>query len=147
MIIEVQGGSKKRKELAASLAEFCARKFMPRMSDSIYLKIDIIRNLLDKEGVHGDCEWMDTDYRPKEFTIRLNSGDPDQEFFETLAHEMVHLKQFAKDELKYKCDNTTRYNKTVYPENISYWDMPWEIEAHGRERGLVVMWEEERKKK
>jgi hypothetical protein len=32
--------------------------------------------------------------------------------------------------------------KTVNPEKVSYWDLPWEIEAHGRELGLFVRWAE-----
>ena len=28
--------------------------------------------------------------------------------------------------------------KTYNPTKIDYWDLPWEIEAHGREVGLFV---------
>jgi hypothetical protein len=30
--------------------------------------------------------------------------------------------------------------KTINPKKVSYWDLPWEIEAHGREVGLFVRW-------
>jgi hypothetical protein len=32
--------------------------------------------------------------------------------------------------------------KTYNPEKTSYWDLPWEIEAHGRETGLFIRWAE-----
>jgi hypothetical protein len=46
----------------------------------------------------------------------------------TVAHEMVHVKQYVKGEM---------------PESITqgdYWDRPHEIEAHGRETGLFIRW-------
>jgi hypothetical protein len=62
---------------------------------------------------------------------------------ETVAHEMVHVKQYARRELH------PVYNmwcgKTYNPEKVSYWDLPWEIEAHGREVGLFIRWTEENK--
>ena len=55
---------------------------------------------------------------------------------ETLAHEMVHVKQYARRELKPRVD--CWMGKTYNPKKVSYWDLPWEIEAHGRETGLFV---------
>jgi hypothetical protein len=46
----------------------------------------------------------------------------------TLAHELVHVKQYVKKEM---------------PEDITegdYWDRDFEIEAHGRETGLFIRW-------
>ena len=33
--------------------------------------------------------------------------------------------------------------KTYNPKDVNYWDLPWEIEAHGREVGLFVRYCEE----
>ena len=38
--------------------------------------------------------------------------------------------------------NKTKFNGTLFGET-EYWDRPWEIEAHGREKGLFVRWAEE----
>jgi len=43
----------------------------------------------------------------------------------TLAHEMVHVKQFARGELD---PQLTRW-KTKNHANTDYWDQPWEKEA------------------
>jgi hypothetical protein len=55
-----------------------------------------------------------------------------------IAHEMVHVKQYAKGELKdYLKEEKSKYkNDHIYFESLNYWDYPWEIEAHGRELGL-----------
>jgi hypothetical protein len=60
---------------------------------------------------------------------------------EMLAHEMVHVKQFALGEL---VDNPS--GKTVkwqgkrvsVRDDDGYWTLPWEIEAYGRQPGLCA---------
>ena len=51
-----------------------------------------------------------------------------------LAHEMVHVKQFALEELD---SNLTRWKSNKYCENIEYWDQPWEKEARKMEMKLL----------
>lgn len=51
----------------------------------------------------------------------------------TLAHEMVHVKQFAMGELE---ENMNVWKGKRFSGKTDYWDTPWEIEAHGREYGL-----------
>ena len=59
----------------------------------------------------------------------------------TVAHELVHVKQFAKGELY---DSTvkdrTRWHGQWMKRTPDYWDLPWEIEAYGREVGLYTRW-------
>ena len=55
-------------------------------------------------------------------------------FAPTVAHEMVHVKQYARAELT----EGTWQGKLINP-NQSYWDRGYEIEAHGREYGPCKM--------
>ena len=60
----------------------------------------------------------------------------------SVAHEMVHVKQFTRGELKHTDTLTAkRWLGKTYNES-NYWDCPWEIEAYGRELGLFTMWVE-----
>ena len=43
-----------------------------------------------------------------------------------LAHEMVHVKQFARGEMD---ASLSRWKSNRYAGNIDYWDQPWEKEA------------------
>ena len=43
-----------------------------------------------------------------------------------LAHEMVHVKQFARGEMD---AGLTRWKSNQYAGNINHWDQPWEKEA------------------
>lgn len=56
-----------------------------------------------------------------------------------LAHEMVHVKQYATHELIYLHNGKYRWQKKVLKiDDLDYWDSPWEIEAYGREKGLYA---------
>jgi hypothetical protein len=62
----------------------------------------------------------------------------------TLAHEMVHLRQFKHDELQY-FDNGVikwkgeKFHPTTYMED-DYYLSPWEVEARGLEDWLMMKW-------
>jgi SprT-like family len=91
------------------------------------------------EGADGVCDWeMNDSGRVRDFEILLSEKLSFKDMVRTLAHEMVHLKQYATGELKHiDRINAYRYNgKTISPDDLLYWDLPWEIEAYGREAGL-----------
>jgi len=73
---------------------------------------------------------------PREFLIEIHPGIGSANIFKTLAHEMVHVKQFA-----YGHTNETLskwHDMRIDSEQVDYWDHPWEIEAHGMESGLLT---------
>ena len=91
------------------------------------------------EGADGVCDWEVNDSgRVRDFEIHLRDSLTFKDMVRTLAHEMVHLKQYAKGELKHLQKlNANRYNGEVYNlSDLTYFDYPWEIEAYGREAGL-----------
>lgn len=144
-MITVTGGSRKQREYVNGIAAFCLHKLMPRMND---LEINIkLRKFTGKNTAYGYCMPTD-DYetydRPREFELEINSAVRLRRLLETVAHEMVHVKQFARGELYQGIRvNKHRWQGEWLDDNIDYWDLPWEIEAHGREVGLFVRWAEE----
>jgi hypothetical protein len=49
---------------------------------------------------------------------------------------MVHVKQYIFGETN---DELTKWrNKKIDPDKIDYWVQPWEIDAYGRETGLLT---------
>ncbi len=129
------------------LAEWTAHKLIgPRVSKNINLVIHIIPPKMYKtDGIYGLTEIADGDDRasPRNFTISMTSKFGILRSLRILAHEMVHVKQHARGELKY-CGRTGFLRWTgsnvLDDGSIEYWDLPWEIEAHGREKGLVYQW-------
>jgi len=48
----------------------------------------------------------------------------------TLIHEMVHVKQFARNEMDdFPINGRHRWKLKTVPINVTYYDMPWEREA------------------
>ena len=133
MLITVTGGKPNQRKYVESMVEFCIQKLMPRMET-----LDITVKLKTPKGAMGYC--LETDNK-RTFEIEIDRNQKLRPLLETVAHEMVHVKQFARRELHPSMD--TWYGKTYNPKKVSYWDLPWEIEAHGREVGLFVRWCEE----
>jgi len=55
---------------------------------------------------------------------------------------MVHVKQFARNEHKQMLitGSCKWMGRTINTNKVDYWDLPWEIEANGREVGLFLNW-------
>jgi hypothetical protein len=111
------------------------------LGDRLYHKVEILIEFdaseLDK-NVYGFCDWNDNNDRARDFTITVDPNLGKRNMLLVIAHEMVHIKQYAKGELKdYVRVNKVKWKGKVYNDaKIDYWEQPWEIEAHGREKGL-----------
>lgn len=144
-MIRVKGGSQSQKKHTASLVEFCIKKLMPRIKN---LNVTVTLKDLSKNGVYGYCLAVGDEEtrpdRPREFELEIHKNMPLRKVLETVAHEMVHVKQYARGEL-YQGSRIAkhRWQGKWVSNNVDYWDQPWEIEAHGRECGLFVRWAEE----
>ena len=57
----------------------------------------------------------------------------------TLAHELVHVKQYIRGELSWRDAGLLWKGVNHNPKNLlHYYELPYEVEAHGREYGLLV---------
>ena len=141
MLIHVKGSNKAVRKLVESAAWYYAEKLMgKRTIANLDISINLKKNLVKDINCEGTATWEDDNIWPKEFLIEIDAGEKIRNLLITLAHEMVHVKQWAKNEMYeyYKLDEV-RFNKTKFnTSKIDYWDYPWEIEAFGRQLGLFV---------
>lgn len=150
MFIDFEGNLslKKKKELKEA-AEFFAYKLLdPRTVRNINLTIELDKNL----ETQGMCYSEDDTKNPRNFVISIRDKIGDDDIIQTLAHEMVHVKQYAKNELykslrMYKGKTTLNSIWQGAPwkpksREDPYWDSPWELDAYGREIGLYRRWME-----
>ena len=137
----IKGGKKKERELIEDLAFFCVKKLMPRKKN-LEVNISIKRNMIEDEGMFAGV--VDTD-NTNTFDMELDSSMSLRKKLLSVAHEMVHVKQFTRGELTHTNKLTVKrwYGKDFH--DSKYWECPWEIEAYGRELGLFTMWVEENK--
>ena len=137
MNITVKGATTNQENYISSLVDFCTKKLMPRMQN-----LDITINVTKLDHAFGYCMAEDGERadRPREFTIDVARGLKLRDLLTTIAHEMVHVKQYARGEL-YQSARTAKMRwQGKWVGDMDYYDEPWEIEAHGREEGLFVRW-------
>ena len=127
-----------------SAGQWYAEKLMgKRLARAISVRVIFKKDYLKKSGCSGTCIWEDDYVRPREFLVELDSSDKPDVILQNFAHEMVHVKQWARGELK---DVMRGYSlckwkgELVDTEKVEYYDTPWEIEAFGREYGLFIRW-------
>src|SRR6056300_991960 len=106
-MIYVQGGTKQQRKYAYSIAEFVCNKF------NINPDVEISFRRLTNDRSLGGCVELDNN----EYEIDIKRSLRMREMLVTLAHEMVHVKQY---ELQQRDPNENK---------LDYWDQPSEIEA------------------
>ena len=154
MLLNIKGSNKPTRTLVNRAAWWYAEKLMgKRLMNALEINININldRTLGKKFNMEGSAIWEDEGRRHREFTIELDATMSIRNILITLAHEMVHVKQWAKDEMyEYmpkgkteeewlKSPKIARFKSEKFNmDDINYWDYPWEIEAYGRQLGLFV---------
>ena len=134
------------------MTEFALSNLIPskRLRDNIEINIHLKHHSNEGEAMLNE---ETNRYRPRSFRVildhhrmRINEITAEErtdmewfaEILKTLAHEIVHVKQYALGELKWR-DAGLLY-KGVNHEAMSlmeYFELPYEIEAYGREKGLL----------
>jgi len=138
MVVLVTGSGKNKRALVEEAAVFFKNQLMPRMKN-LWIDIKLRPNFEDD----GDCIWTDSYYRPREFHINLKSTNDEDHMIKTLAHEMVHVKQWAREEIKDGRDTSRalwKKTRLVDCEKTAYEDLPWEKEANKLEEILFERW-------
>lgn len=140
MQILIEGNSK---SLTMEETEFAAKYFASKlMSPQLIRHLSIIIRFANMRNHKGLTDVLDCPYKPREFLVTIRPRMSRLNQLRTLAHEIVHVKQFAKKELGVVVHGSLVkwQNEYVDDAKVSYWEQPWEIEAFGREGGLVVMY-------
>lgn len=91
-----------------------------------------------KLNEYGYCsiDGYNTRNQPREFLVEVHPGIGCKSILATLAHECVHVKQYIDGETN--DDLSTWRGKKINSDLIEYWSHPWEIDAYGREIGLLT---------
>ena len=142
MLLHIEGSNKAVRKLVEQAAWFYTENLMTkRLMGSLEITIKLDRTLVKKHDMEGSCIFETDDVRPKDFLIELDSTMNIRNILITLAHEMVHVKQWATDEM-YEYVNSPKMvrfkGEKIHTDDMNYWDYPWEIEAYGRQLGLFI---------
>ena len=157
------------------MAEFALSRLIPskKLRDNIEVHIHLKHHSHDGEAeISSDTN----KYRPRKFKVyvdhhRLEKDDygrvkDDTEWahdvMKTLAHELVHVRDYVLGRLTFRRwswrDSVSFEDNGLFWDGVhydagnlkEYYELPYEIEAYGRERGLLVsflaFWNEVEKK-
>ena len=142
MRIKIKGQHKQvQPRVIRRALQYFAKDLLPRQHTGIQIDLEFITGLTRRDSTDGQVTWLGTAVRPRRFCMELDSDLSLKRLINILAHEMVHVKQFATGEL---IDNPS--GKTVkwqgkrmtMRDDDGYWTLPWEIEAYGRQPGLYA---------
>lgn len=144
--IKIIGSAKKVKTRSVcSAAEFFCDYLLKRLSRNVYVEIKLKKNLYKNTKCFGFATWLDEESRNhREFEIELDAGLGPVFLFRTLAHELVHVRQYARKQLiDVQYGNYQKWNGVMFNEHmVDYKKLPWEIEASNLEKELYNLWKE-----
>lgn len=116
----------------------------PRLATNVHVTLHMSKNL----DAMGYCDYDDDESRPRDFRILLDRSIDKVDIVETIAHEMVHVWQFATGKLVDLADGRSKYDGHKYDrDDMPYGELPWEVEAYGMEEGLIRLWIDNEKKR
>ena len=129
--VGVIGSTKDKREIVEKAVAWCINEMMPRMKT-----LEIIVNLKDLKGkAYGYCMEGDTN---REFELEIDKKLSLYDLVSTVCHEMVHVKQYARRELRCDKMGNTLWKKRGQFNETPYEECPWEIEAFKLEKGLAL---------
>ena len=118
------------KRLCEDVVCWFVSKYLPRHK----LEIEVLHRGLKREGAYGYCDVAGRHHKPRDFLIELDTHMDKETYTKTLIHELYHVLQFCKGELKLK--SSKRYYKGECMEDLEYYEQPHEIAARWNERIL-----------
>jgi hypothetical protein len=116
--------------------ELLTSQMLPHISLNIVMK-STMRDLGCCSVTHYNS-W----YKPRTFQIELRRHRSYKTTLMTLAHEMVHVKQYAKGEINVWLNKW--HKQKIDTDTVPYEQLPWEIEANTYERLLYNIYKEEK---
>jgi hypothetical protein len=146
--ISITGGTHfKRKMLKRAARWMLGYALGNRLANNITLKIRIDETLINTR-FYGSVIWEDNNSRPRKYDMEICNYLTDRTMYKVLAHEIVHIRQYATGDLK---DLATQANYCKWknelvqadgPGKVSYFHLPWEIEARRDQEVILREWKE-----
>jgi hypothetical protein len=139
--VSAWGATKKKRELAEDVVNFCIEELMPRMK-TLDITVELSR---DMDKADGFC-LAET---KRQFILEIDSRLNYDDFVSCICHEMVHVKQQARGELEDLNLLTKRWKEQeyfgIYSTVEEYMALPWEAEAYRLQEVLLERYKELRK--
>ena len=140
ILIASGGGRKLEHELSEKICHYMVRELLPRIRN-LTIYVDFQKNLEETDGMMAYA--MDLNDRCFEIGVdkELITKYGYREFITALCHEMVHVKQYLRGELKYLRGKELWKGRDC--TDMEYMEQPWEKEAYKLQEKLALkIWNE-----
>tara|TARA_Y100000996_G_scaffold415596_1_gene411599 strand:+ start:11996 stop:12364 length:369 start_codon:yes stop_codon:yes gene_type:complete len=118
----VKGGTKTQRELTENVAMFAIKNLFPKIRKYfILIRLDKFNNCFE--------------YDERDYVINIDKKQNYDDFVTAIFHELVHVKQYLKNEM----DNYT------FRTTTDYYMLPQEQEAYSLQEELLKQWDTEKK--
>jgi hypothetical protein len=123
-----------------------ARKFLASLMPSIIEQLNLdnsrravlvkVTDDLDMEGATLNMEFADCYLVLIKKPLRMSKTSL-LNMATTLAHEMVHVRQLAKGQMRFLPNQARMWMGKRYNKNVKYLDQPWEQDAFSKQEIIV----------
>ena len=118
----VKGGTKTQRELTENVAMFAIKNLFPKIRKYfILIRLDKFNNCFE--------------YDERDYVINIDKKQNYDDFVTAIFHELVHVKQYLKNEMDNYSFRTT----------TDYYMLPQEQEAYSLQEELLKQWDLEKK--
>ena len=118
----VKGGTKTQRELTENVVMFAIKNLFPKIRKYfILIRLDKFNNCFE--------------YDERDYVINIDKKQDRDDFITAIFHELVHVKQYLKNEM----DNYT------FRTTTDYYMLPQEQEAYSVQEELLKLWDTEKK--
>ncbi len=118
----VKGGTKAQRELTENVAMFAIKNLFPKIRKYfILIRLDKFNNCFE--------------YDERDYVINIDKKQNYDDFVTAIFHELVHVKQYLKNEMDNYSFRTT----------TDYYMLPQEQEAYSLQEKLLEKWDTEKK--
>ena len=105
---------------------FFADKLLTKQLNRHIIVNVVFRKNLDHLGLTYVDDYNSSG-KPREFTLEIYRKQTEEEILKTLAHELVHVRQYSIGDLN---EEATLWQGRLMESNLAYDNQPWEIEAN-----------------
>jgi len=135
IVLSIEGGTNKEREMAYEAVNFALKTLMPRKRN-----IEIEVTITD---IPGDADAYHCCIDKGEHELEIQTGLIEEDFMTAVFHEMVHVRQHERGLLK---DNGIRKAWKgeeyigIYDTVDTYMNLPWEEEAYRLQEEIYTKW-------
>ena len=133
--LSIEGGTRKEQRLAYDAVNFALNYLMPRKKN---LSIDVnVVDIPDDADAYHCC--VEKNYHE----IEIQQGLIEEDFITAIFHEMVHVKQHERGELKdYGIRKAWKGEEhiSIFSTTDEYMELPWEEEAYRLQEEMYHKW-------